>query len=123
MKVLLVDDDSITYSIIEIWLKDIAEIDYAPDAIKALEMLKRNFYPVVIFDINLKKGETGVGLLKKMRQIPGYETIPVIACTAYAMAGDEAKLLSEGFNFYISKPFEKNELIRVTNEAISKINI
>jgi|GEM_PF-1896610 len=117
--ILLVDDDKVAYDILQKWLKDVADVDYAADADEAAVLLKARLYPLVFLDINLKDGVNGVDLLKKLKSIPGYEDVPVVACTAYAMNGDKEKLISEGFDRYISKPFKREELIEVVKEIIS----
>jgi two-component system cell cycle response regulator DivK len=38
-------------------------------------------------------------------------TIPIIAITAFAMSGDEKKILASGCDAYISKPFRVAELL------------
>jgi len=119
--ILLVDDDEITFNIISIWLKKIAAVDYAPNKEMAFKLIRKKQYPLIIMDINLKKGQNGIEILKEIRKMPEYAKIPVIACTAYAMTGDEEKLIAFGFNRYISKPFEKEKIVGVTKELL-KIN-
>jgi PAS domain S-box-containing protein len=120
MKILIVDDDDISIDILEIWLKNNHLTDYAKDIEGALYKLRKNSYHAVFMDINLKRGESGIELLKKLRGIEGYLNIPVIACTAYAMPGDENRLKAEGFNYYISKPFQKKELLLLLDEIMEK---
>ena len=52
---------------------------------------------------------SGVEAMKIIKQ-KAEEKIPIIALTAYAMKGDEERLLSEGFDGYISKPIDINNL-------------
>jgi len=50
-----------------------------------------------------------------MREIRNTEigkTIPVIAITAFANFGDRESFLSAGFDNYISKPYQADELLR-----------
>lgn len=114
-KMLLVDDEEITYNIFSIWLNKSVDLDFAENAAEAVERLKRNKYDMVIMDINLKRGGNGIDVLKQMRQIDLHKDTPVIACTAYAMHGDKENLINEGFNFYLSKPFEKEDLMELIN--------
>jgi Signal transduction histidine kinase len=120
-KILLVDDDVITSNIVKRWMNKIAEVDYAEDSQEAFELYSKKIYPIVILDINLKLGGNGIEVLKKLRKTPGYENIPVIACTAYAMEGDKENLISEGFDYYISKPFEKRELISLISGILKTV--
>ena len=63
---------------------------------------------VVLLDIQLP-GISGFDILKKMKEIR--PEIPVIAQTAFAMAGDREKCLALGFDDYIAKPVKKDVLI------------
>jgi PAS domain S-box-containing protein len=114
-RVLLVDDEEITFNIVSIWLNNFAKVEYAENATEAIKKLNNNKFNCVIMDINLKRGGNGIDVLKELRKIMGYENTPVIACTAYAMHGDKENLLNEGFNFYLSKPFEKEDLMELIN--------
>ncbi len=67
-------------------------------------------------DINLKGGMDGIKTTKEIRKIPGYETTPIIACTAFAMAGDKDEFISAGCSHYIAKPFSKDEIIYLLKE-------
>lgn len=118
-KILLVDDEDITYNLLCFWLKKTIPVDYAANSTEAIEMIKSFNYPLVILDINLKRGGNGISVLKELREIPGYKDTPVIACTAYAMYGDKEKLLNEGFSYYLSKPFEKSELVPVVRRFLN----
>ena len=42
--------------------------------------------------------------------VPGYERVPAVAVTAYAMPGDEERFLAAGFDAYLGKPFTEEEL-------------
>ena len=71
-------------------------------------------------DIRLKTGIDGVKTFKQIKQIVGYDKVPVLAITAYAMRGDKEYFLEEGFYSYLAKPFLKDSLIDTVNEALSK---
>jgi CheY-like chemotaxis protein len=58
---------------------------------------------VVLLDISLPELD-GVEVLRRMRADPVLHTVPVIAVTAHAMAGDRQKFLAAGFDDYLTKP-------------------
>ena len=60
---------------------------------------------------------SGVETLKKLRQIENFNT-PVIALTADVMEGVSNKYIEVGFNDYLRKPIEKEELKRVLNKFL-----
>ncbi len=64
---------------------------------------------VVLLDIQLP-GISGFEIIKELKKIrPG---VPVLAQTAFAMAGDRENCIAAGFDDYISKPVKKEVLIR-----------
>ncbi len=62
---------------------------------------------------------SGVETLGKLKQIEGYD-IPTIALTANAISGMKEKYLSNGFDDYLSKPIDKEELKRVIIKFLNK---
>lgn len=54
----------------------------------------------------------GLETLKKLKEIDGFN-IPVVALTADAVQGKSTKYIEAGFNDYLAKPIEKDELRRV----------
>ena len=75
-----------------------------------MELVHSNKYNAILMDINLGKGKSGIEITKDIRKIAGYEKIPIIAETAFAMRGDKEEFLSAGCDYYISKPFSKEDI-------------
>ena len=61
-------------------------------------------------------GLTATGILKKE---PATSHIPVIALTAFAMKGDEQKMLAAGCDGYIPKPIRYKEFLATVNSFLS----
>lgn len=110
-KVLVIDDDFSSRKIVELFLRGEIEIETASTGNEGLELLCLNNYSLILLDISLGKGSSGIDVLKKLRTIPDYKNTPVIAVTAHAMVGDREKFIDAGFNDYLSKPFAKKDLI------------
>lgn len=58
---------------------------------------------VILLDIQLPEMD-GYQIAKILRKTPDIDTIPIIAVTSYAMAGDREKILTAGATDYIEKP-------------------
>lgn len=111
--VLIVEDDSINAFITKKFISEHHESDVASDGTIALQKIKEKNYDIVLMDINLGDEELdGVEVLRRIRSIPGFEKIPSIAITAYALSNDRERFLAQGFNQYLAKPINKEELLR-----------
>lgn len=62
----------------------------------------------------------GIETLHVLKKLDGYELPPIIALTANAIAGMKEMYLSEGFDEYLSKPINTNELDRIVNKFFNK---
>lgn len=75
----------------------------------ALAGIKADCPDLVLLDISLPEMD-GTEVLKHLRE-DGLGELPVIALTAHAMAGDREKYLGMGFNGYVTKPIEDEQVL------------
>lgn len=88
------------------------------DAYQALEICRSDItINLILLDIRLSDG-SGYELLSKIKSCRC--NVPVVAQTAYALAGDKQKALDFGFDDYISKPIVKKELYQLFFKFLSK---
>lgn len=120
VKLLVIDDDYLVFEIIRRMLKDVADVDYANSGSEATEYLNSTDYTLIFLDINLKSKESGLDVLKRLREIPKCAKTPVSATTAYAMLGDKERFLEFGCDYYLSKPFTKSNLFSLLDQVINK---
>jgi two-component system, sensor histidine kinase len=120
MKILVLDDDDISRFYISYVYKNVALVDTTEDAESAVIKATNVVYDIVILDIGLKGDLSGIDVLKEIRKLPEYDKIPIIAFTAFAMAGDKERFLSEGFDDYIAKPIIKEDLFNLVEKNLKK---
>ncbi|MFO8017761.1 MAG: response regulator [Promethearchaeia archaeon] len=60
---------------------------------------------LIILDIQLPE-ISGIEICKKLREQEEYEDVIMIAVTSFAMKGDKERIMSAGFDEYISKPIK-----------------
>jgi two-component system cell cycle response regulator DivK len=77
----------------------------APSASTAMEYLKGNKPNLILMDINMPEMD-GYALTAKIKSIPEYSQIPIVAITANVMRGDREKSLEAGCDGYIQKPID-----------------
>lgn len=118
-QVLLIEDDEPTANITRFYLGRTCKTDWAINGKTAIEMAKQTNYSIILADINLGSGMSGIEAINKIKKIKGYESIPIIAVTAYALYGDKEKFLKQGCTHYISKPFEKDELVQLIEKLLA----
>jgi len=118
-KILIVDDDNPTNVLCGYYLKNIGELDIAINGETALEMAKKNEYDLIIMDINLRSDIDGLTLTKYLRGMDRYKSTPIIAITAFGKYYKE-DALAAGCNYFLIKPFDKNQLLEIVNKILIK---
>ena len=83
----------------------------AKDGSDALNVLKTQRPDLILMDINMPDMD-GYTLTAKIKSMPGFERIPILALTANVMRGDKEKTLEAGCDGYIQKPLDIDQLIR-----------
>lgn len=125
LDIFVLEDDRMNRLILEKMLKNMGQVKLAVDGDDCLEIIdfeasKKHFYQIMLFDINLPGEKDGVALMKEIRnKYPEYRKVPFIAQTAYAMTQDEEYFLKEGFDSYLSKPINRDELISTIKQQFS----
>ena len=117
---LLVENDQPSRDVVKIFLRNVCDIEFAINANEALEKINTTQFDIILMDINLGRGMNGLELTRQIKNEKRYEKTPIIALTAYAMAGDKENFLAAGCTHYISKPFDKVSLIELINSIINK---
>ncbi|MEX0822638.1 MAG: ATP-binding protein [Rhodothermales bacterium] len=110
-RVLVVEDNADTRTLVNHLLRKNYEVVCASDADEALKLASESQFVALLVDINLGKGKSGEDVLHDIKALPAYEDTPCVAVTAYAMPGDRERFFSEGFDDYVSKPFSKQRLL------------
>ena len=90
----------------------------ATDGEEALQIAVRDKPDLIIIDIQLPK-VSGLEVTNRLRQIPDFNHLPILAVTAYAMGEDKKKAIEAGCDAYLSKPINTRELPRVVAEMLS----
>ncbi len=114
-RMLVVDDNQVNLKIVEGLLKQTCiHIDMVMNGYDCLESVKHNKYDIILLDHMMPEMD-GMEVLKRLKTMEQNmcQDAPVIALTANAIVGAREKYISHGFNDYIAKPIDVNELERV----------
>jgi signal transduction histidine kinase/CheY-like chemotaxis protein len=117
--ILLVEDNPTNAFLINEILLDIdAKVILAKNGLETIQKYQDNTdIDIVLMDIKLPD-TNGYDLTQKIKDIRN--NVPVIAQTAFALKGDKEKALAAGCIDHVSKPIDREELIRKINYYISK---
>tara|TARA_B100001063_G_scaffold224701_1_gene232915 strand:+ start:1484 stop:4108 length:2625 start_codon:yes stop_codon:yes gene_type:complete len=121
-KVLVAEDNTNNQLLIELILKDLGlDSCIVENGKLAYEKYKEEDFDLVFLDINMPVMD-GLGALKLIRE---YEEefkkyTPIIALTANTINGDKERYLKAGMDFYLSKPIENQELLKILSIYLNK---
>jgi len=120
LKILVVDDDEVTRLHMSMLLeKQKMTVRIAQNGERALAELVKDEFDCVLMDVQMPVLD-GVEATKRIRDSrAGFQDVPIIALTAYAMPGDRETFLQAGMDDYIAKPVEGRELIKVLKRNIA----
>ncbi|MES2885625.1 MAG: response regulator [Pseudomonadota bacterium] len=107
--ILLVEDNLVNQEVASELLRSAgARVQIANNGEEALAFLEPGLFDAVLMDVQMPVLD-GYAATRKLREDPRYATLPVIAMTANALAGDREKCLAAGMNDYITKPIRMSE--------------
>ena len=119
-KVLLVDDNRVNLKVAARLLSIFdLQIDQVQSGQECLDKINAGEYYDLIFMDDMMPRMSGVETFKRLKENDSFK-IPTIALTANAIAGMKEKYLKQGFNDYLSKPINREELNIVVNKYLNK---
>lgn len=112
-KILVIEDNAANMSLISMTLETAGHVVLQANcALDGIEIGRSELPDLVLMDIQLP-GMDGLKAAGMLRADPATAHIPVVALTAFAMKGDEARFRAEGFDDYVAKPFDYRHLLAV----------
>jgi PAS domain S-box-containing protein len=112
LKVLIAEDHDINRFIIEKMFKEWGLTPtFAITGVEAVKAAKEQIFDVILMDIEMPdmNGYRATEIIRAELPYPN-NTVPIIAMTGHAMAGEKEKCIGIGMNDYLSKPFKPEDL-------------
>jgi two-component system cell cycle response regulator DivK len=94
---------------------ELIEAESGEDALSALATSRPD---LILMDIQLPVMD-GYEATRQIRANPDLKSVPIIAVTSYALAGDEAKARAAGCSAYVTKPYSPRALLAKVREYLA----
>ena len=115
-RALVVDDVADVTEMLSVLLTHAGyEVMTASSAHAAISLVKEGQFDVIISDIGMPL-MNGYELARAVREISGYEAVPMVALTGYSKFDDRQRSLDAGFNAHLTKPIEPRELLNLIDQ-------
>jgi CheY-like chemotaxis protein len=105
-RILVVEDNALNrllvHDLLELRGHEVIEAATVDEARRALDGERPD---LLLLDVQIPGGGAEA-IIRDARRRPGFENIPIVAVTSLAMPGDRERLLSSGFQGYLSKPID-----------------
>lgn len=110
LTVLVADDTPINRTLLTTLLTSFdMECEAAASGAEAIAALMRRPFDAVLLDVQMPEMD-GFETLERLRALGAAGSVPVIAVTARALAGEADRLIAAGFDGYVSKPVDARQL-------------
>jgi len=120
-KVLVVDDEPYIVKILSFKLRLSGMIPLeANGGEEALRLVREESPDLVLLDVSLSRGLTGLDLCRILKENPATSAVPVIMLTARSLASDREQGLALGASAYITKPFSTRSLIQEIEQVLAR---
>jgi CheY-like chemotaxis protein len=119
-KILIAEDNAVNRELLRelLEMQDHIVIE-AVNGEEALRMVEESKPDILLLDLGMPVLD-GYGTVRKIRENPKFAGLPVLAVTAYAMQGDKERILSCGFDGYLSKPISPILLFQELEHLLSR---
>ncbi len=107
--VLVIEDEPSVRMLMRHALRDVVRTDAAGTVADALRMAEALPYDGFLVDLWLPDGD-GTDVVNELRKRTPYWGVPMVVATAYGLPEEEGHYLDAGFDAYIAKPFEAEDL-------------
>jgi DNA-binding NtrC family response regulator len=117
-RILIVDDDPfICRQLEELYSSQRYAVACASNSVEALRLLGEQDFALAVVDLKIP-GTDGIGLTREIRD--RWAELDVIMITGYASIKGAVEAIKQGASDYITKPFQKEEILLATEKILEK---
>lgn len=112
-RILTVDDSSTVRHALGLTLRDAGyEVIEAENGEEALQLFETEKIDMMVTDLNMPK-LNGLGLIEKVRKLPGFRFLPIIMLTTESKQSVKAEGKRVGASGWLTKPFKPEQILGV----------
>lgn len=93
---------------------------HASNGKMALDLARTQRPDLVLMDIQMPEMD-GFEAARELRTLPGFENIPLVAITSFAMPGDRQRALDAGFLGHMEKPISTDHFVSEIRAFLAKV--
>lgn len=119
-KLLYIEDNPANLKLVQRFLSRRSDLQLisATTGPEGIAMAMSQAPDMIISDINLPE-LSGIELVQQLRQHDATRRVPIVALSANAMSADAEQGLAAGFDAYLTKPINLNQLLETINHFLS----
>lgn len=119
--VLIVEDNELNKKL----FRDLLEANgykalHTADALEVMDIAREHQPALILMDIQLPE-VSGLEVTRWLKNDPALKHIPIVAITAFAMKGDEEKILAGGCEGYIAKPISVSHFLETVKKFVESV--
>ena len=120
LRILVAEDDKENQKYLDFILRRTYEIDFCDSPEEFLILISSKNYDIVIMDVTLKGEQSGLSLIRKLKQKKEYREIPIIGLSAHVFSQDREKALDAGADVYLTKPIGNKKLMDTLGKLLTQ---
>ncbi|MFQ5570153.1 MAG: ATP-binding protein [Rhodothermales bacterium] len=118
-RVLVADESEEVHTFVEYVLAPYFDVEYAKDFASIVRRAQETQYAVVLLDPEFDDAPSAAEALSPIRDLNGYEKVPVVALDPHPVHGGEVQFLAVGYDDCLQKPLDKRLLLESMGQLLA----
>jgi CheY-like chemotaxis protein/anti-sigma regulatory factor (Ser/Thr protein kinase) len=125
LRILVVEDDPVSRTLVSALLTSHGHsVVTAVNGVEALWLMEHRPFDAILLDVQMPEmdGFEATSRIRRQERQRGGRAVPIVAVTANAMKGDRERCLASGMDDYISKPFDRDQLLTIIGKIAARVD-